>query len=337
MADGDPIMRLCRNRKSQLVGRIGAIAVAAIISGSLARSLTAQSSTSTSSPHHAMMVTVAPHVSLEVLDWGGSGPPMVFLAGLGNSAHVWDDFAPQFTGTYHVIGITRRGFGASSHPSSGYDGRTLANDVMAVLDSLHLSRVVLVGHSIAGEELSRIATVEPSRIAKLIYLDAAYGYGGGFPPAPPGGFRAFIEAASRQADSVAKARKAQGADSTPDPNVALAQQLHLPPDEMQRERSESAQPPTAGTPSAIDISLGAIEGAYFTPFSSITTPALAIYAVPTGPAANTPVASAQQTQRATFRREVAGSTVIELPGANHYVFLSNTADVLRAMRAFLSQ
>ncbi|HUB81519.1 MAG TPA: hypothetical protein VMB03_22120 [Bryobacteraceae bacterium] len=60
------------------------------------------------------------NVTLEVLDWGGSGRPLILLAGLGNTAHVFDDFAPKLTPQYHVFGITRRGFGASSSPASGY-------------------------------------------------------------------------------------------------------------------------------------------------------------------------------------------------------------------------
>jgi hypothetical protein len=41
-------------------------------------------------------------VNLEVLDWGGSGRPLVLLAGLGNTAHVFDKFAPKLTATHHV-------------------------------------------------------------------------------------------------------------------------------------------------------------------------------------------------------------------------------------------
>jgi pimeloyl-ACP methyl ester carboxylesterase len=48
--------------------------------------------------------------------------------------------------------------------------------VLAVLDALSLRRPVLAGHSIAGEELSSMATRHPERVAGLIYLDAAYGY-----------------------------------------------------------------------------------------------------------------------------------------------------------------
>ena len=126
------------------------------------------------SPNRVQLVTVDENVRLEVLDWGGSGMPLILLAGLGNTAHVFDDLAPKLTSDYHVYGITRRGFGASNVPASGYSADRLGDDVLAVLDALKLDRPVLVGHSIAGEELSSVATRHPERVAGLIYLDAAY-------------------------------------------------------------------------------------------------------------------------------------------------------------------
>jgi pimeloyl-ACP methyl ester carboxylesterase len=129
------------------------------------------------SPHTVQFVTVDDNVKLEVLDWGGSGRPLVLLAGLGNTAHVFDEFAPKLTSEYHVYGITRRGYGASSVPASGYSADRLGDDVLAVLDALKLNRPVLVGHSIAGEELSSVGTRHPERVAGLVYLDAAYVYG----------------------------------------------------------------------------------------------------------------------------------------------------------------
>ena len=50
-----------------------------------------------------------------MLDWGGSGGPVILLAGGGNTAHVFDEFAPKLAASYHVYGITRRGFGASTY------------------------------------------------------------------------------------------------------------------------------------------------------------------------------------------------------------------------------
>jgi pimeloyl-ACP methyl ester carboxylesterase len=128
------------------------------------------------SPHTTQFVTVEKDVQLEVLDWGGTGRPLVLLAGLGNTAHVFDDFAPKLTSQAHVYGITRRGFGASSAPDSGYSGDRLGDDVVAVITALHLEKPVLAGHSAAGEELSSVGTRYPERIAGLIYLDAIFPY-----------------------------------------------------------------------------------------------------------------------------------------------------------------
>ena len=113
------------------------------------------------SPHTSRMVRVDSATSLEVLDWGGHGPTIVLLAGLGNSAHVFDRFAPLLADSFHVIGLTRRGFGASSQPPSAETGRLVA-DLAAVLDTLRLQRVILIGHSIAGEDSPLLARNIPS-------------------------------------------------------------------------------------------------------------------------------------------------------------------------------
>ena len=96
------------------------------------------------------------------------------LAGHGDSAHVFDDFAPSLTSTFHVFALTRRGFGASAQPKAGYDLSTLVNDIARVVDALKLQRVYLVGHSIAGDEMTRFALTFPEKTGKLVYLDAAY-------------------------------------------------------------------------------------------------------------------------------------------------------------------
>ena len=131
------------------------------------------------SPHQIQFVTVDKDVKLEVLDWGGTGRPLVFLAGLGSTAHVFDTLAPKFTVSHHVYAITRRGFKPSSTPpitNQNYDADRLGDDVLAVIDSLKLDRPVLAGHSIAGEELSSVGTRYPEKVAGLVYLDAIYQY-----------------------------------------------------------------------------------------------------------------------------------------------------------------
>lgn len=139
------------------------------------------------SPHNASFVTVARDVRLEVLDWGGTGKTMVLLTGLGDNGHAYDELAYQFTDRFHVIGITRRGYGRSSQPPQGYDLSTRVRDDIAVLDTLRIRQAVFVGHSVAGTELNRIAADYPDRVTKLVYLDALDLGSGGWAalPQPP--------------------------------------------------------------------------------------------------------------------------------------------------------
>jgi pimeloyl-ACP methyl ester carboxylesterase len=125
------------------------------------------------SPHKSDFVTVH-GINLHYLDWGGSGDVLLFLAGLGCNAHVFDDLAPRFTDTFHVMALTRRGHGASDHPETGYDIDTLTEDIFRFLDVLGIEKVILAGHSMANVELSHFAALHPERVLKLIFLDAAY-------------------------------------------------------------------------------------------------------------------------------------------------------------------
>ncbi len=84
-------------------------------------------------------------------------PPFCFR----DTAHVFDEFAPQFADRFHVLALTRRGFGESVKPPSGYDARTRVEDIRQFLDALGVSEASLVGHSMAGDELTLFATRYP--------------------------------------------------------------------------------------------------------------------------------------------------------------------------------
>ena len=129
--------------------------------------------TATSVEPGVMAVETAPRTTLEVLDWGGSGPPMVFLAGAGHTAHEFDEFAPLLRDSFRVIGITRRGVGASSAARHRVE-RDAITDIARVLDALQLDSVVLVGHSQGGLEAAHFAHLYPDRCRGIVHLDAAY-------------------------------------------------------------------------------------------------------------------------------------------------------------------
>lgn len=125
------------------------------------------------SPHKSELVKVN-GVNLHYLDWGGSGDVLLFLAGLGCNAHIFDDLAPHFCDGFRVMALTRRGHGESGHPNTGFDIDTLTEDIHQFLDVLGIDKVILAGHSMANVELSHFNALHPERVLKLIFLDAAY-------------------------------------------------------------------------------------------------------------------------------------------------------------------
>jgi len=125
------------------------------------------------SPHKSDFVNVN-GIRLHYLDWGGEGETLLFLTGLGNSAHIFDNFAPRFTDEFRVIALTRRGHGDSNYPEAGYDVHTLTEDLHCFMDELNIEKAILVGHSMAYVEQCHMYAVYPERVTRLVCLDAAY-------------------------------------------------------------------------------------------------------------------------------------------------------------------
>ncbi|NIV38671.1 MAG: alpha/beta fold hydrolase [Anaerolineae bacterium] len=113
-------------------------------------------------------------VPLQTLDWGGAGRPLVLLAGLGDTAHLYRGLAPRLASRFRVVGLTRRGHGRSGKPESGYNLDTLVQDIRRFLDALDIERSILVGHSFAGLEMPLFAIQYPQRVEAIVYLDALF-------------------------------------------------------------------------------------------------------------------------------------------------------------------
>lgn len=139
----------------------------------LAATLLASQTKPDLSPHRSEDI-IANGVRLNYLDWGGEGDAIIFLAGSGDNPHTFDDLAPKFTLRYHVLGLTRRGFGDSQRDVKDFDAVTLSKDLRAFMNLKGIRRAHLVGHSAAGDELTQFAIDTPDRVLKLVYLDAAY-------------------------------------------------------------------------------------------------------------------------------------------------------------------
>jgi pimeloyl-ACP methyl ester carboxylesterase len=276
------------------------------------------------SPHKSGFVT-ANGIKMHFLDWGGTGDPLLLLAGFASDAHIFDDFAPKFTDRFHVIALTRRGFGESDKPATGYDINTRVEDIRQFLDALKIKRANIVGHSMSGDEMTVLASLYPKRVGKLVYLDAAYNRKQAAelalsdPTAPPVWKRLTMEAL----------------DSPEAANIVVKD---MPP----REVWENYK---------------AIVKALYTfhpDYTKVKAPILAFYVTSERYPFQLPPQADEATRRKAdewwlkngvpytrasieqFRREAPRGQLIEMKDANHYIFLGQTApQVVRQTREFL--
>ena len=103
----------------------------------------------------------------------GSGPPVVLVHGYALNGHSWEkQEAALLAAGHRVITYDRRGFGASSRPSIGYDFDTLAEDLHVLLSRLDLHAVVLAGFAMGTGEVARHLAVHGSARVKAAVLVA---------------------------------------------------------------------------------------------------------------------------------------------------------------------
>ena len=272
---------------------------------------------------------------------------IILLAGGGDTAHAFDEFAPKLTADFRVYGITRRGFGASGFSESEFGPDRFGDDVLSVVDSLKLQKPVLVGHSIAGQELSSIANRHPSRVAGVVYLDAGYPYAFDNGSGPT--FHEFQDIS--------------GPHIPPPGDTDLAsfgalQQYYLRtrgvtfPEAELRQQWTGNPNGRVGRQRDFPGSKTLLSG--LKKYADIPVPALLIYAIRhsqgswvddntdpkvRGLAKAYDAALTRVTERQVKAVEVGVPTtqVVRLPRANHYVYLSNEPDVLRHIRSFMSR
>jgi pimeloyl-ACP methyl ester carboxylesterase len=303
-------------------------------------------------PHDASSVTVDEGVQLEVLDFGGAGSPILLLPGLGATAHSYDELGPLLARHHRVVAMTRRGTGYSSKPDFGFDTPRLARDVLRVMDAMRLDKVVLVGHSIAGDELTWLGGHHPEHFDALVYLDAAYDRSG-----------------DRKAPAMVRLREL-GRLLPPEPPIPpqallnfeamtkmLLERGHLPLPEGELIAFQRVnEPGVAGIPNIDGRSQQAISAAIASPdYRALKIPALAVYASanPDAPlpawydpndrelreilAERSRITDAMKRENIElFRRHVANGRVLEIQNARHYIIQSNQQEVLEAIEKFVA-
>jgi non-heme chloroperoxidase len=110
-------------------------------------------------------------ITLECVEAGpADGMPIVLLHGLSDTHRSFDQLWPHLPGHMRVVAPTLRGHGDSDRPADGYSMPTMAADVAAVMDALHLGPAVVVGHSMGARVALRLALDHPSRVRKLVFV-----------------------------------------------------------------------------------------------------------------------------------------------------------------------
>jgi len=114
------------------------------------------------------------NLRLRYFDFGTEGKqPMLCLHGHAAQAHIWDEFGEAMSPYYHVYALDQRGHGGSQWATDGYQREQMVADLTALMDTLNLTKVVLVGHSMGGWSSLYYTPDHQDRVDKIILVDIA--------------------------------------------------------------------------------------------------------------------------------------------------------------------
>lgn len=104
--------------------------------------------------------------------YGGAGPAVVLLHGYAETSDSWAPLATALAKSYTVVVPDLRGIGRSSRPAAGYDKKTQAADIRAVVTALGLDRTSVVSHDIGIMVAYAYAARYPDKVERLVVMDA---------------------------------------------------------------------------------------------------------------------------------------------------------------------
>lgn len=282
-----------------------------------------------------------PGARLHYVDWGGHGPALILLTGFGDTARIYDDFARRLTAHHHVIAVTRRGFGRSVAEDGAYDVATLSGDVIHLMDGLGIGQADLVGHSLAGNELTYIGVHFPARARRIVYIDAAYDFSKALTFRDPAPSR---EPGAVQLSSYAAltAWRQFELDSTSPAIAADIRELYAPGKKGLLLRSDVR----AGKAVLAQAIL------FHPDYAKLRAPALALYAPKTQIEQPAPTFTKEDreksvryfvahirpwmlSQKRKFARTVHCGAAYEVPGVAHMMFIERPREVARIVESFL--
>jgi|SRR5271167_858707 len=298
------------------------------------------------SAHKSAFVT-ANGALLNYLDWGGSGPALIFIHGIGDNPHIFDDIAPAFTDRFRVIAYARRGHGQSD-AKGPYDMATLTEDLRSLMDGLGISKSNLAGWSMGGNEVTAMAGTHPERVDRIVYLDGAYDWAD---PAFVAAFKAIPPiyitpppSTMRSLDAYRTYQRTLWFPGVSDPNrfeAYIRDSVVVQPDGTVRPRMSDSAAEALATTLLTD----------HRDYTKVRLPALAIYAASMADIRNGDSSQLaqnlawEQKYMAPFRaasmervrREVPNVEIVNVPGTHMDFVFTSREQVVGAMLRFLSE
>ena len=102
----------------------------------------------------------------------GQGEPVILLHGYAQNSHMWRPLIAELAKTRTVIAPDLRGFGQSAKPPSGYDKKTMAQDIHALAASLGYKHIGIAGHDIGLMVAYAYAAQYPAEVERIALMDA---------------------------------------------------------------------------------------------------------------------------------------------------------------------
>jgi pimeloyl-ACP methyl ester carboxylesterase len=103
---------------------------------------------------------------------GGQGPAVILLHGYGETGDMWAPMAANLMRDHTVIAPDLRGMGLSAKPPGGYDKKTEAQDIAALMDALKVAKADVVAHDIGNMVAYALAAQHRDRVTRLVLIDA---------------------------------------------------------------------------------------------------------------------------------------------------------------------
>ena len=174
------------------------------------RDSTGETKADTAGPEAAEVRVGNEGVFIDHNSCGGGDTTLLFVHGWAIDQKDWSHQVEDFCPDYHVVTIDLPGSGTSGKNREGWTVEDYAGDVRAVIEQLHLEKVVLIGHSMAGANISLEAALDNDKVLAVVGVDNFKGVAGAYSDDMKARIADFIDQLRTSFDATAEAYARRG-------------------------------------------------------------------------------------------------------------------------------